>query len=163
MLAWSVIEFRDLMPPNELRNTLVAIQWANDYLFKTVSQPNRIFVQRLAVVVVVLDSARADGRGRCALRNRPHWDLRRGRRPETFKKATKFYYCVNFEITVHNVAALSCATEYLEMTEKYCNNNLIDRTEDFLSQVALMSLSGAIVVLKSCEDLLPMAEDLKIV
>ncbi|MBA0591777.1 endoglucanase 24 isoform X1 [Gossypium raimondii] len=45
MLAWSVIEFGDLMPPNELRNALVAIRWATDYLLKTVSQPNRLFVQ----------------------------------------------------------------------------------------------------------------------
>ncbi|KAJ8763358.1 hypothetical protein K2173_002241 [Erythroxylum novogranatense] len=45
MLAWSVIEFGDLMPPSELRNTLVATRWATDYLLKTVSQPNRIFVQ----------------------------------------------------------------------------------------------------------------------
>lgn len=45
MLAWSVIEFGESMPPNELRNTLVAIRWATDYLLKTVSQPNRIFVQ----------------------------------------------------------------------------------------------------------------------
>lgn len=48
------------------------------------------------------------------------------------------------------------------MTDLYCDNNLSGRTEDFLAQVALSSLSGAIVVLKSCEDLLPMAEDLKI-
>ncbi|KAM2945157.1 hypothetical protein COP2_028103 [Malus domestica] len=53
--------------------------------------------------------------------------------------------------------------EYLEMTKKYCDNNLTGRIKDFLSQVALMSLSGAIVVLKFCEDLLPMVEDLKIV
>ena len=45
MLAWGVIEFGDMMPPHELRNTLVAIRWATDYLLKTVSQPNRIFVQ----------------------------------------------------------------------------------------------------------------------
>ncbi|EEF49493.1 endo-1,4-beta-glucanase, putative [Ricinus communis] len=45
MLSWSVIEFGGLMPPNELRNTLVAIRWSTDYLLKTVSQPNRIFVQ----------------------------------------------------------------------------------------------------------------------
>ncbi|KAJ4838089.1 hypothetical protein Tsubulata_022151 [Turnera subulata] len=45
MLAWSVIEFGELMPPNELRNTLVAIRWSTDYLLKTISQPNRIFVQ----------------------------------------------------------------------------------------------------------------------
>ncbi|XP_019165450.1 PREDICTED: endoglucanase 24-like [Ipomoea nil] len=45
MLAWSVIEFGQYMPASELQNTLVAIKWATDYLLKTVSQPNRIFVQ----------------------------------------------------------------------------------------------------------------------
>ncbi|KAJ6758275.1 hypothetical protein OIU74_027380 [Salix koriyanagi] len=55
--------------------------------------------------------------------------------PQIFEKAAKFCYGVNFEITVHNVAALRCAAD----------------------------LSGAIVVLKSCEDLLPLAEDVKIV
>lgn len=83
--------------------------------------------------------------------------------PEIFEKAAKFCYGVNFEITVHNVAALRCAAEYLEMTDQYCSNNLAGRTDDFLAHVALTSLSGAIVVLKSCEDLLPAAEDLKIV
>ncbi|CAA0842402.1 Root phototropism protein 2 [Striga hermonthica] len=83
--------------------------------------------------------------------------------PKTFEKAAKFCYGVNFEITVHNVAALRCAAEYLQMTDKYCDNNLAGRTDDFLSQVALTTLSGALVVLKSCENLLPMAEDLRIV
>ncbi|VFQ78366.1 unnamed protein product [Cuscuta campestris] len=45
MLAWSVIEFGRYMPPPEMENALVAIKWATDYLLKTVSQPNRIFVQ----------------------------------------------------------------------------------------------------------------------
>ncbi|KAH6820295.1 glycosyl hydrolase 9B18 [Perilla frutescens var. hirtella] len=45
MLAWSVIEFGDRMPPSELRNALTAIRWSTDYLLKSVSQPNRIFVQ----------------------------------------------------------------------------------------------------------------------
>ncbi|KAL0422820.1 UNVERIFIED_CONTAM: Endoglucanase 24 [Sesamum latifolium] len=45
MLAWSVVEFGECMPPPELRNALLAIRWATDYLLKTVSQPNRIFVQ----------------------------------------------------------------------------------------------------------------------
>uniref|UniRef100_A0A6N2L7Z8 cellulase n=1 Tax=Salix viminalis TaxID=40686 RepID=A0A6N2L7Z8_SALVM len=45
MLSWSVIEFGDSMPPDELRNSLVAVRWATDYLLKTVSQPDRIFVQ----------------------------------------------------------------------------------------------------------------------
>ncbi|XP_010244564.1 PREDICTED: root phototropism protein 2 [Nelumbo nucifera] len=83
--------------------------------------------------------------------------------PEIFEKAAKFCYGVNFEITVHNVAALRCAAEYLEMTDKCSESNLAGRTEDFLSHVALTTLPGAVVVLKSCELLLPMAADLKIV
>ncbi|GMH07979.1 hypothetical protein Nepgr_009819 [Nepenthes gracilis] len=83
--------------------------------------------------------------------------------PEIFEKAAKFCYGVNFEITILNVAALRCAAEYLEMTERYCENNLANRTEDFLNQVALTSLSGAVVVLKTCEGLLPMAHGLNIV
>ncbi|XP_065881252.1 root phototropism protein 2 [Euphorbia lathyris] len=82
---------------------------------------------------------------------------------ETFEKAAKFCYGVNFEITVNNVAALRCASEYLQMTDSYCDSSLASRTEEFLAQVALSSFSGAVVVLKSCEDLLPLAEDLKIV
>lgn len=82
---------------------------------------------------------------------------------EVFEKAAKFCYGVNFEITVHNVAALRCAAEYLQMTDKYCDNNLASRTDGFLNQVALTNLSGAVVVLKTCKDLLPMALDLNII
>ncbi|KAL2225444.1 root phototropism protein 2 isoform X1 [Sesamum indicum] len=82
---------------------------------------------------------------------------------ETFETVANFCYGFNFEITVHNVAALRCAAEYLQMTDSYCKNSFAGRTEDFLSQVALTSMSGALAVLKSCEELLPMAEDLKIV
>ncbi|XP_074286223.1 endoglucanase 24-like [Silene latifolia] len=45
MLAWSVVEFGELMPTSEVRNSLVAIKWATDYLLKTVAQPNKIYVQ----------------------------------------------------------------------------------------------------------------------
>ncbi|KAL0844074.1 hypothetical protein Bca101_017320 [Brassica carinata] len=83
--------------------------------------------------------------------------------PEMFEKAAKFCYGVNFEITIQNVAALHCAAEFLQMTDKYCDNNLAGRTQDFLSQVTLSSLSGAIVVLKSCEILLPISRDLGVV
>lgn len=82
---------------------------------------------------------------------------------EAFEKAAKFCYGVNFEITVHNVAALHCAAVFLQMTDEYCDGNLAGRTEGFLSEVALSSLSGAVVVLKSCFQLLPVAEDLDIV
>lgn len=83
--------------------------------------------------------------------------------PAIFEKAAKFCYGFNFEITVHNVAALRCAAEFLQMTDQFCPNNLASRTEDFLSQVALFTLSGAVTVLKSCRHLLPFADDLNIV
>ncbi|GAB2222919.1 hypothetical protein Drorol1_Dr00017050 [Drosera rotundifolia] len=83
--------------------------------------------------------------------------------PEIFEKAAKFCYGVNFEITVHNVAALRCAAEYLQMTDKYSENNLAKRTDDFLNQVTLTTLPTAVVVLKGCEELLPMANDINLV
>lgn len=54
LLAWSVVEFGELMPGNERRNALVAIRWATDYLLKTVSQPNRIFVQVRGKKVIII-------------------------------------------------------------------------------------------------------------
>ncbi|XP_057965252.1 endoglucanase 24-like [Malania oleifera] len=45
MLAWSVVEFGDLMPPAELRHALAAVRWGTEYILKAVAQPNRIFVQ----------------------------------------------------------------------------------------------------------------------
>ncbi|XP_068668743.1 root phototropism protein 2-like [Aristolochia californica] len=83
--------------------------------------------------------------------------------PEAFEKAAKFCYGVNFEITVHNVAPLRCAAEYLEMTEDYCEGNLAERAEDFFTCAALTNFSGALAVLKSCEGLGGVAEELKIV
>ncbi|KAK4764644.1 hypothetical protein SAY86_025734 [Trapa natans] len=80
-----------------------------------------------------------------------------------FKKAVEFCYGVNFEITVQNAAPLRCAAEYLQMTDHSCEENLVGRTEDFLSHVGLSSLSGSLKVLRSCEDVLPLAEELKIV
>ncbi|XP_042512741.1 root phototropism protein 2 [Macadamia integrifolia] len=83
--------------------------------------------------------------------------------PEIFETAAKFCFGVSFEINVQNVAALRCAAEYLEMTENYFEGNLAGRTEDFLTHTALKTFSGAVAVLKSCELLLPFAEELKIV
>ncbi|XP_045829205.1 root phototropism protein 2-like [Trifolium pratense] len=82
---------------------------------------------------------------------------------EAFEKAAKFCYGVNFEITVNNVASLHCAAVFLQMTDEYCDGNLAGRTEGFLSQVALTTLPGAVVVLKSCHQLLPVADELNIV
>ncbi|CAM6048683.1 unnamed protein product [Sphagnum compactum] len=82
---------------------------------------------------------------------------------EAFDLAAKFCYGINFEITPSNVAVLRCAAEYLEMTESFGENNLVSRTEVFLSEVILQNLADSIAVLHNCENLLPLAEDLLIV
>ncbi|KAI3503160.1 hypothetical protein L1887_31597 [Cichorium endivia] len=83
--------------------------------------------------------------------------------PETFEMAAKFSYAVKIELLPSNVAPLRCASEVLEMTEEYCEDNLISKTEKFFSKSVLHSLRDSIETLKSCERLMPLAESLGIV
>ncbi|KAM7526609.1 hypothetical protein LguiA_016511 [Lonicera macranthoides] len=82
--------------------------------------------------------------------------------PETFELAAKYCYGMNFEITTANVAHLRCAAEYLEMTEDYREENLIERTETYLNEVVAHSLEKSVEVLSACEALLPIAEEVGI-
>lgn len=82
---------------------------------------------------------------------------------ETFELAAKFCYGVNFEITSANVAQLCCASNYLEMTEEFSKNNLCSRTEEYLNSIVCKSLEMCVEVLQKCENLLPLADELKIV
>lgn len=82
---------------------------------------------------------------------------------ETFELTAKFCYGINFEITTSNVAPLFCAAEYLEMTEEYAEENLVSRTEAYMEEVVSQSLEKSLEVLQNCENLLPLAEELKIV
>ncbi|XP_077224649.1 phototropic-responsive NPH3 family protein [Tasmannia lanceolata] len=81
---------------------------------------------------------------------------------ETFETATKFCYGVKIDLTPSNVAPLRCAGEYLEMTEDFSENNLISKTDRFLTQSVLKNLKKSIKTLKSCQDLIPLAESLSI-
>lgn len=83
--------------------------------------------------------------------------------PGTFEAAAKFCYGVRVELTPWNVAPLRCAAEYLEMTEEHSEDNLAARAEAYLSQSVLRHPGEATKALKSCEELLPHAEDLGIV
>ncbi|KAK1438967.1 hypothetical protein QVD17_04780 [Tagetes erecta] len=82
---------------------------------------------------------------------------------KTFEMAAKFCYTMKIELSSSNVASLRCAGEALEMTEEYCEDNLISKTEKFLSQTVLQSLRDSIETLKSCEHLMPVAEDIGII
>ena len=82
---------------------------------------------------------------------------------EAFELAAKFCYGINFEISTENIAMLRCVAESLEMTEDYAVGNLVSRTDAYLNEVALKSLAGAVSVLRLSENLLPMAEKVKLV
>lgn len=83
--------------------------------------------------------------------------------PKAFEEAAKFCYGINFEVTSHNVSALRCAAEFLEMTEEYSPSNLISRTEEYLHKVVFNNFLASVTVLQACANLLPMAEELNIV
>lgn len=82
---------------------------------------------------------------------------------EAFEIAAKFCYGINFEISIENIAMLRCVAEYLGMTEDYSVGNLASRTEEYLEEVALASLSSAVTVLHKSEDLLPISEKVRLV
>ncbi|CAN6286887.1 unnamed protein product [Urochloa humidicola] len=83
--------------------------------------------------------------------------------PGTFEAAAKFCYGVRVDLTAWNVAPLRCAAAYLEMTEDHAEGNLAALAESFLEQTVLRHPGDATKSLKSCEELLPLAEDLGIV
>ncbi|GMN50328.1 hypothetical protein TIFTF001_019481 [Ficus carica] len=82
---------------------------------------------------------------------------------ETFELAAKFCYGVNFEITPSNVAQLCCVSDYLEITEEYSKDNLGSRAEEYLESIVCKNLEMCVEVLQQCENLLPLADELKIV
>ncbi|KAM5576322.1 BTB/POZ domain-containing protein [Rosa sericea] len=81
---------------------------------------------------------------------------------ETFEIAAKFCYGVKIDLNSTNVGPLRCAGEYLDMTEEYSEDNLISKTERFLSQAVFKSFKESIKALKSCERVMPLAETLGI-
>ncbi|XP_047938164.1 root phototropism protein 3-like [Salvia hispanica] len=83
--------------------------------------------------------------------------------PDAFELAAKFCYGIAVDLAATNISGLRCAAEYLEMTEDLEEGNLVFKTEAFLSYVVLSSWRDSIVVLKSCENLSPWAENLQIV
>lgn len=82
---------------------------------------------------------------------------------ESFELAAKFCYGVDFEITSTNVAQLICVSDYLEMTDEFSKDNLSCRPEEYLESIVCKNLEMCVQVLQQCENLLPLADELKIV
>lgn len=82
---------------------------------------------------------------------------------DSFALAAKFCYGIDVELTPSNVAGLHCVSEYLEMTEHLEEGNVSSKAEAYLNSVVLNSWHDSMLVLTSCEHLLPWAEDLQII
>jgi hypothetical protein len=78
---------------------------------------------------------------------------------EAFMVVAKMCYGVEEgegELNATNVAAVRCCADYLEMTEAFEEGNVVSRADAYLDRVAWQE---SIIVLQSCELLLPWAED----
>lgn len=81
---------------------------------------------------------------------------------KTFLLVAKFCYGVKIELTALNVVSLRCAAEYFRMTEEYGEGNLILQTENFFNEI-FGYWTDSIKALETCEEVLPLAEELHIV
>ncbi|KAI3768288.1 hypothetical protein L2E82_18842 [Cichorium intybus] len=82
---------------------------------------------------------------------------------EGFELAAKFCYGINFELSTENISMVRCVSEFLEMTEEYAIGNLVTRSEAYLNEVGLKTLNGAVSILQSSTNLLPIAEKVKLI
>ncbi|KAL2325492.1 hypothetical protein Fmac_024550 [Flemingia macrophylla] len=82
---------------------------------------------------------------------------------KTFELIVKFCYGRKFDITAANVAPLYCAAHFLEMNEYLEQENLISKTESFLTYLILSSWRNTFRILKTTESISPWAKDLQIV
>ncbi|XP_058776111.1 BTB/POZ domain-containing protein At5g03250-like [Vicia villosa] len=80
---------------------------------------------------------------------------------KAFLLVARFCYGVKMELTPSNVVPLRCAAEYLQMTEDYGEGNLIIQTENFLNHI-FGYWTDTLKALKTCEGVLPLAEELHI-
>lgn len=81
---------------------------------------------------------------------------------EIFELAFNFCYGSTILMEPTNIAEILCVAEYLQMTESYGRANLCERSELYLTEVALQSWDDTLIVLLHCENLNPYAEQLGI-
>ncbi|XP_072969672.1 BTB/POZ domain-containing protein At3g44820-like isoform X1 [Typha angustifolia] len=82
---------------------------------------------------------------------------------EAFLFASKFCYGSRVELTSQNILMVYCAAEYLEMTEKLDEDNLLVKAESFIQKVILNSWKDCILALQSAEVLISNIETIHIV
>ncbi|GJM96748.1 hypothetical protein PR202_ga13611 [Eleusine coracana subsp. coracana] len=80
-----------------------------------------------------------------------------------FEQAAKFCYGVKLDLTPATAAPVRCAAERLGMSDAHSDDNLASRADRFLAHAVQRSPHDAVRALRSCEPLLPIADDLGLV
>lgn len=83
--------------------------------------------------------------------------------PAAFEICAKFCYGMVVTLNAYNVVAARCAAEYLEMQETIEKGNLIYKIDVFLTSSIFRTWKDSIIVLHTTKNLMPWAEELKIV
>lgn len=80
-----------------------------------------------------------------------------------FEVVAAYCYGATIVMDSSNIAALRCASEFFEMTEEYCRDNLSKRSELYFNEAVLSSWEDSIEVLRTCKNLHRLAEEMLIV
>lgn len=83
--------------------------------------------------------------------------------PDAFLLVAKFCYGIKVDLSPKNIIMVYCIAEYLEMTAKLDEKNLLPEAESFIHKVILHSWKDCILALHSSEYSLPQAESVHIV
>uniref|UniRef100_A0A1J3IGB2 BTB/POZ domain-containing protein n=2 Tax=Noccaea caerulescens TaxID=107243 RepID=A0A1J3IGB2_NOCCA len=81
---------------------------------------------------------------------------------EIFEMVVKICYGVKVDLSASTAVLLRCAAEELEMTEEHSPDNLVSKTERFLSQSVFNSIRESIKALKACESVSLIAKSIGI-
>ncbi|CAA0841267.1 BTB/POZ domain-containing protein, partial [Striga hermonthica] len=81
----------------------------------------------------------------------------------TFLAIVKFCYNSRIEFTARNVVTLYCASDYLQMTDDYGENNLLSKSEVFFHKQVLRQWKDCILALQSCEKIISRADKLHLI
>ncbi|PWA65465.1 phototropic-responsive NPH3 family protein [Artemisia annua] len=81
----------------------------------------------------------------------------------TFLVAAKFCYGIRVELTPRNIVIIHCVADYLEMLDKYGDDNLLARAENYFHKNVLKNWKDCMVALQSCENFVEQADGLQII
>lgn len=82
--------------------------------------------------------------------------------PEIFEMVVKIWYGVKVNLSTSTAVLLRCAAKELETTEEYSPDNLVLKTDNFLSHSVFRNTQETVTALKACDSVSSLAESIGI-